>query len=49
MKQDNVIGLKSPGVASAVNDALTDLLREGARQMLALAVEAEVQEFLARA
>jgi transposase-like protein len=35
-------------VASAVNDALTDLLREGARQMLALAVEAEVREFLAR-
>jgi transposase-like protein len=35
-------------VPSAVNDALTDLLRDGARQMLALAVEAEVQEFLAR-
>jgi putative transposase len=43
LKQDNVIGLKSPGVPSAVSDALTDLLREGARQMLA-----EVQEFLFR-
>jgi hypothetical protein len=48
MKQDNVIGLKSPGVPSAVSDALTDLLRDGARQMLATAVEAEVEEFLAR-
>lgn len=48
MKQDNVIGLKSPGVPSAPTDALTDLLRDGARQMLAAAIEAEVQEFLAR-
>lgn len=48
LKQDNVIGLKSPGVPSAVSDALTDLLRDGARQMLAAAVEAEVQEFLVR-
>ena len=48
MKQDNVIGLKSPGVPSAVSDALTELLRDGARQMLSLAVEAEVQEFLLR-
>jgi transposase-like protein len=48
LNQDNVIGLKSPGVPSAATDALTDLLRDGARQMLAAAVEAEVQEFLAR-
>jgi putative transposase len=48
LKQDNVIGLKSPGVASTVSDVLTDLLRDGARQMLAAAVEAEVREFLAR-
>lgn len=48
MKQDNVIGLESPGVPSAVSDALTELLRDGARQMLASAVEAEVQEFLLR-
>jgi hypothetical protein len=48
LKQDKVIGLKSPGVPSVVSDALTDLLRDGARQMLAAAVESEVQEFLAR-
>lgn len=48
MKQDNVIGLKSPGVPSPATDALTDLLRDGARQMLAAAIESEVQEFLAR-
>jgi transposase-like protein len=35
-------------VPSAPTDALTDLLRDGARQMLAAAIEAEVQEFLAR-
>lgn len=46
LEASNVIGLKSPGVPSVVNDALTDLLRDGARQMLALAVEAEVREFL---
>jgi hypothetical protein len=43
-----VIGLKSPGVPSAVSDALAELLGDGARQMLASAVEAEVQEFLLR-
>jgi hypothetical protein len=35
-------------VPSAVSDALADLLRDGARQMPAAAVEAEVQEFLTR-
>jgi putative transposase len=48
LKKDKVVGLKSPGVPSAVSDALTDLLRDGARQTLAAAVEAEVREFLAR-
>jgi len=48
LKQDNVIGLKSPGVPAAPQDALTEVLREGARQMLAAAVEAEVLAFLAR-
>lgn len=33
---------------SAATDALTDLLRDGARQMLAAAIEAEVREFLAQ-
>jgi hypothetical protein len=48
MKQNDVIGPKSPGVPSAVSDALTDLLRDGARQMPAAAAEAEVREFPAR-
>jgi hypothetical protein len=48
LKQNNEIGLKSPGVPSAVSDALTDLFRDGARQMPALAAEAEVQEFPSR-
>ncbi len=46
--QDNVIGLNNPGNPDGVADALTDLLRSGARQMLAAAVEAEMQEFVKR-
>ena len=34
------------GVANAVRDVLTDVLREGARELLAQAIEAEVAEFL---
>jgi len=41
------IGVENPGVAAPVADALTDLLRAGARQLLAQAVEAEVTDFLA--
>lgn len=48
MKQETVRGLKSPGVPVAPHDALTDVLREGARQMLAAAVDAEVLAFLAQ-
>ena len=46
--QDNVIGLNNPGNPDGVADALTDLLRSGARQMLAAAVEAEIQEVVKR-
>ena len=46
--QDNVIGLNNPGNPDGVADALTDLLHSGARQMLAAAVEAEIQEFVKR-
>ena len=46
--QDNVIGLNNPGNPDGVADALTDLLRSGARQMLAAAVEVEIQEFVKR-
>jgi transposase-like protein len=49
LKQENVMGLKSPGVpVVAPQDALTDVLREGTRQMLAAAVEAEVLAFLSQ-
>ena len=41
MSNDNVLELKRLGVSSAVRDALTDVLREGARALLAQAVEAE--------
>src|ERR1700681_2580630 len=48
VRNDNVLELKKPGVSSAVRDALTDVLRDGARNLLAQAVESEVTEFLAR-
>ena len=47
MSHDNVFALKNPAVANEVRDALTDVLREGARTLLAQAIEAEVAEFLA--
>lgn len=43
MVKDNVIGLKKPEV---IKDLLTEVIRQGARQLLAAAVEAEVEEFL---
>lgn len=48
MSNDNVFALKNPGVANEVRDALTEVLREGARALLAQAIEAEVVEFLTR-
>lgn len=47
MSDDNVFVLKNPAVANEVRDALTEVLREGARTLLAQAIEAEVAEFLA--
>ena len=47
MGHDNVFVLKNPAVPNAVRDALTEVLREGARTLLAQAIEAEVAEFLA--
>ena len=43
MPNDNVIKLSLPG---AFNDQLTEVLRNGARALLAKAVEAEVADFL---
>ena len=48
MSHDNVFALKNPAVANEVRDALTEVLQEGARSLLAQAIEAEVAEFLAR-
>jgi putative transposase len=48
VSHDNVIALKNPAVANEVRDALTEVLREGARTLLAEAIEAEVVEFLAQ-
>lgn len=47
MSNDNVLDLKNPGIASPVRDALTDVLRIGARALLAQAIDAEVAAFLA--
>ncbi len=48
MSKDNVLALRNPGIASGVSDVLTQVLRDGAQQMLARAIEAEVAEFLER-
>ena len=48
MSQDSVFTLKNPSIANEVRDALTEVLREGARTLLAQAIEAEVAEFLER-
>ncbi len=48
MSKDNVLALRNPGIPSEVSDILTQVLREGAQQMLARAIEAEVAEFLER-
>ena len=48
MSNDNVFEFKNPGVANVVRDVLTDVLREGARELLAQAIEAEVAEFLGK-
>ena len=45
MPNDNVTRLIQPG---AFDDALTQVLRDGARTLLAQAVEAEVADFLAK-
>ena len=48
MKKDNLVEYRNPGVALPVADALTEVLRSGARELLQQAVEAEVGEFMAR-
>ena len=48
MSNDNVLELRKLEVSNEVRDLLSDVLRDGARTLLAQAVEAEVAEFLAR-
>lgn len=45
MSNDNVIHLIQPGI---FDDQLTEILRNGARALLAQAVEAEVADFLGK-
>ncbi len=45
MKNDNVISLEKPAENA---DLLTEMLRDGARELLARAVQAELSEFLAQ-
>lgn len=45
MDRDNVVDLKKP--AAFIDDPLTDILRSGARKLLAEALEAEIASFLA--
>ena len=46
MAKDNVIDLKNP--ESFINDPITDILRNGARELLAQALEVEIASFLSQ-
>jgi putative transposase len=46
MNNDNLIELETPETSETFTDALTALVRQGARQIIAQAVEAELVEFL---
>lgn len=46
MKENNVVTLENP--AEITHDLLTNVIRQGAKQLLAAAVEAEVAEFLTK-
>ena len=47
MEEDNVVAYQNPGMSLPVADALTEVLRAGARELLQAAVKAEVAEFIA--
>ena len=44
MNQDNVVGLKKPD--QFIDDPITEILRQGARKLLAQALEAEIEQFI---
>ena len=46
MTQDNLVKFKTPEAPESFNDALSELLRQGAKQIIAQAVEVELNEFL---
>ena len=46
MSKDNLIEFKAPASDATFSDALSDLVRAGAREIIAKAVEAELQTFL---
>lgn len=46
MSQDNLIEFKTPETNESFSDALTELVRQGARQIIAQAVEAELATFM---
>jgi len=48
VEEDNVVDYRNPGVPLPVADALTEVLRGGARELLQQAVEAEVAEAIAQ-
>ena len=48
MTQDNLVEFKTPETSERFSDALSDLVRQGARQIIAQAVEAELNEFLSQ-
>jgi putative transposase len=46
MNNDNLIAFQPPESSTSFNDALSELVRQGARQIIAQAVESELQTFL---
>jgi putative transposase len=48
VREDNLVAYRNPGIGLPVADALTEVLRNGARELLQQAVEAEVTEFIER-
>jgi putative transposase len=48
MTNDNLIEFKTPATTETFTDALTELVRSGAQQIIAQAVEAELQSFLSQ-
>jgi putative transposase len=48
VEEDNLVDYRNPGMPLPVADALTEVLRRGARELLQQAVEAEVAEAIAQ-